>query len=165
MRYVIIKYNTSDCNKKLLKHIKDNIAEINSQEKTKVVIVYKNLVHKLGKINTLPVLVSNGRVTTGVSDIISELSRKKVIKKENVTDLQSFWKDEMTAGDDNDDTNEMDKVKNSALSDMNRRAPGKVSSKPKSSYVSDPDECEVGKMESDPLMKKFWANQECTPGT
>lgn len=166
MRYVIVKYSASACNKELLDFLKTNIARINKQEKLKVVIVYSHLTDKLqGKIKTLPVMVSNGTLITGVSSIISELSPRQIKQKENTTNLQDFWKEEMISTDDNDDENIMDIAKNKTFTDMNNRRNGTRHSSKANSNTSNNFDGEISSMDSDPIMKKFWANQEYTPGT
>ena len=175
MRYILLKHSASACNKELVDFLIRNKKRINSTEKLVVVIVYDALIDKLqGKITNLPVLITNGVVITGTSTIISSLSDKKIQQPTPTTSIAEFWKSEMTSTEDNAETNEMDAAKDKAYTTMGHRAksmkdahknPSNIKASVSSYNNTNVTVNEnIGSMDSDPIMKKFWDNQEYTPG-
>lgn len=183
---ILIKHSASKCNKELLEFLHKNIRVIKSRFALKVIIVYDDLIPKLGaKIKRLPVLIINNSAVTGNSNIRDRLISsigvtkvKDVAQDKGCDDLHDYWNSEMHSGKDEQlDASEdlMEGVKNRALeqSQQHREAqPKKKTSKPVVSSARE-DNIQLETMQgdkisdlvdNDPIMKKFWDNQESTPG-
>ena len=187
---ILIKNSTSKCNKELLTWLHSNINTLKKKMSLKVIIVYENLYPKLeNKIKKLPALVINGNLITGNNAIKTQLSnvagasgvsKKKQIIDGGSDDLMDYWNAEMHSGaDDNcDDETEdmMDQIKKRAL-DMTMTHKENLNKKPKrketivSSARQDNIQLDIIKpdkisdmVSGDPMMQKFWENQETSPG-
>ena len=184
---VLIKCSTSKCNKELLSFLHQNIDTIKKRFSLKVIIVYDDLIPKLGdKIKKLPVLIINGKVVTGNDAITQYLvspsgksnGKGNLPKDMGQSDLEDYWNNEMHSGID-DDTNEddlMEEVKNRALEQsIHHRENNSKQKKRKEKVVtsSRQDNIRLDKVnedkisdmvDGDPMMQKFWENQENTPG-
>ena len=188
---VLIKHSTSKCNEKLLTWLHSNINTIKKSINLKVIVVYEKHYSKLGnKITKLPALILNGTLVTGNSEIKKYITNAinaggKKTGKSNIEpvvcdDLAEYWNKEMHSGlDDDDACNEaddlMDAVKRRALDatmthkENTAKKPARretvVSSARQDNILLDnikPDKISdmVG---NDPMMQKFWENQEETP--
>jgi hypothetical protein len=185
---ILLKYSTSKCNKELLSFLHQNIDIIKQKFSLKVIVVYDNLIPKLGNgIKKLPVLIINGKPFTGnaeirqhlVSDVGQSSIKGKAPKDMGSCDLEDYWNKEMHSGVDND-MNEgeelMETVKNRALEQsMNHRETSKPKQKRREAVVTSTrqDNIRLDKANGDkisdmvggdPMMQKFWENQESTPG-
>ena len=180
---ILLKKSTSKCNKDLMSFLHTNINIIGKKltkksRKKKFVDYFNSNVHK--NIKSLPVLLINGKKIYGKSAIQKFFMSGSVNSKpveNNSTDLQNFWKEEMYSKEDNDNDN------NDVMEDVRRRALDQTVSrneqkKPKRKEpehpipVSNTDNVQlenigsenIADMVDDPMMAKFWANQELTPG-
>jgi hypothetical protein len=184
---IIIKHSTSACNKELLSFLLINIAGIKKRHALKVLIVYDNEISTVkGKLSRLPALItSNGKVFTGNSDIRGYLSTtntstKKTEKQQQGSggdELENFWHSEMHSKDDGggeDEENDlMEADKQRALQhtidlqEKNNKTAKKKKAPPPSVHVeSTPQHAgnvKISDMTNDPMMAKFWENQEETP--
>jgi hypothetical protein len=146
------------------------------------------LIPKLGNsIEKLPVLIINGKPVTGnaairkhlVSAVGQSSIKGKSPKDMGGCDLEDYWNKEMHSGVDNDmDESEdlMETVKNRALEQsMHHRETSKPKQKKRETIVTSArddnirlDEVSGDKISDmvggDPMMQKFWENQESTPG-
>lgn len=183
---ILIKNSTSKCNKELLQFLHQNIGSIKKKFSLKVVVVYDELIPKLGnKIDKLPVLILNGKLITGISMIKQNLMTNPAVKEKKepkgvCDDLENYWNAEMHSGvdesGDGGDEDLMESVKQRALDQsMEHRENIKAKEKRRDNIVSSAkqDNIKVEKINSDrisdmvnddPMMKKFWDNQECSPG-
>ena len=184
--HILIKNSASKCNKELLTWLHSNIVTLNKSVSVKVVIVYEELYPKLNnKIKQLPTMILNGKTFMGLNLIKSQLTEMAGSKKnkekhfslgsENNTDLANYWNAEMHSGiDDADDDNaEMDKIKRKAVDMSVSHKKIFKKKKKKSDDVSDKMEGNIqidstdkisDMIPDDPMMQKFWENQETTPG-
>jgi regulator of replication initiation timing len=190
---IIIKHSASACNKELLSFLLNNIAGIKKRHTLKVLIVYDNEISTVkGKLSRLPALItSNGKVFTGNSDIRGYLSTtntstKKTEKQQQQqqqqqgsgdNELENFWHSEMHSkdegGGEDDESDLMEAVKQRALQhtidlqEKNNKSAKKKRAPPPSAHVeSTPkhaDNVKISDMTTDPMMAKFWENQEETP--
>lgn len=179
---ILIKYSTSKCNKDLLSFLHRNIDRIKQHFNISVVIVYDDLIPKLGNnIKRLPALITKSYNITGNEEIMKFLTVKNTIKKritapvkaENNDDLNDFWNTEMHSNLDNDieENDIMEKVKHKALEqtvqhteDIQRKK-DKKEKKIENIKTEDLSSDKISDMvNEDPIMKKFWENQESTPG-
>lgn len=185
---ILIKNSTSKCNKELLQFLHQNISSIKKKNSLKVVVVYDELIPKLNnKVDKLPVLILDGKLITGISMIKQNLMSSQNVNKETKApkaqgvcdDLEDYWNAEMHSGvDDSGDKSEdlMESVKQRALDQsMEHRENKNKKEKRRDTSVSSTKQDNI-KMEKingdrisdmvndDPMMKKFWDNQECTPG-
>lgn len=182
--HILIKNSASKCNKELLTWLHSNIGTLKKSLSIKVVIVYEELYSKLNnKIKQLPTMILNGKTFTGISSIKSKLTEMANSKKNNGnhfsagsehdTDLANYWNAEMHSGVDNDENEEMDKIKRKAV-DMSVNHKKLFTKKKKNNdSVSNTREDNVqidntdkisDMIPDDPMMQKFWENQETTPG-
>jgi hypothetical protein len=185
---ILLKYSTSKCNKELLSFLHQNIDTIKQKFSLKVIVVYDNLIPKLGNnIKQLPVLIINGKPVTGNAAIRQHLVPavgKPSIKGEapkdmGACDLEDYWNKEMHSGVDNDmDESEdlMEAVKNRALEQsVHHRETGKPKQKRRETVVTSARQDNIvldtvtgdkisDMVGGDPMMQKFWENQESTPG-
>jgi hypothetical protein len=151
-------------------------------------VVYDNLIPKLGNnIKKLPVLIINGKPVTGIAAIrqhlVSDVGQSSIKggapKDMGACDLEDYWNKEMHSGVDNEiDESEdlMDTVKNKALEqsihhwETNKPAKKKgktvvTSARQDNIRLDDVSGDKISDMVgSDPMMQKFWENQESTPG-
>lgn len=184
---ILLKYSTSKCNKELLSFLHQNIDTIKQKFSLKVIVVYDNLIPKLGNdIKKLPILIINGKPVTGNAAIRQHLvsavvqsSKGKEQKDMGSCDLEDYWNKEMHSEVDNDlDESEdlMETVKNRALEQsIHHRETGKPKQKRKEAVVTSTRQDNIrldnvngdkisDMVGSDPMMQKFWENQESTPG-
>lgn len=185
---ILIKYSTSKCNKELLSFLHQNIYTIKKKFLLKVIIVYDNLIPKLGNsIKKLPVLIVNGNAVTGnaairqhlVSEIEQSGIKGKLPKDMGHCDLEDYWNKEIHSGVDNDMNEEddlMEQVKNRALEQsMQHRENNKKQPKRRETVVTSTRQDNIrldnvsgdkisDMVSGDPMMQKFWENQESTPG-
>jgi hypothetical protein len=185
---ILLKYSTSKCNKELLSFLHQNIDTIKQKFSLKVIVVYDDLIPKLGNsIKKLPVLIISGKPITGiaairqhlVSDIGQSSIKGRAPKDMGACDLEDYWNKEMHSGVDNEmDESEdlMETVKNRALEQsIHHRETGKPTKKKRDTVVTSArqdnillDDISGDKISDmsgdDPMMKKFWENQESTPG-
>ena len=186
---ILLKYSTSACNKDLLQFLQQNVKLIKKQFDLKVLVVYDELIPKLGKnIKKLPLLIINGKAITGNTAIRQKLlagsdaditSTPAVKKKASACDLEDYWNEEMHSGKDNEmDESEdlMEAVKQRALDQSmvhqesinkkeKRRDPIVSSARQDNIQLDNVSGDKISDMvNDDPMMKKFWDNQEATPG-
>lgn len=172
---VLVKHSASACNKKLLGFISDNLDSIKKRMDLKVLIVYDKDIAKLGGvIKKLPAMVIGGTVVTGNKSIIRKLTssgKKKSDGKESSNSLEEFWNAEMMSGVDNPRNNgPMDDVlnkassrsmeHNEAVTRVRKRSPTLTGDNVKAPAFGADNPSE---MTNDPIMAKFWENQEETP--
>lgn len=185
---ILLKYSVSNCNKELLQFLHQNIGSIKKRYSLKVIVVYDSLIPKLGNtIKKLPVLIVNGNLTTGntaIRQLLVPMAEQSGIVKNSQTDkgdidLENYWNKEMHSGMDNDmdDGDDlMDAVKRRALDQSQQhRESNKKQEKKREPIMSNTREENIkldmvsgGKIsdmvDGDPMMQKFWENQESTPG-
>lgn len=177
---ILIKYSTSKCNKDLLDHLHRNIEDIKKRFDLAVVIVYDELIPKLGNsIKKLPILIVNNHSIVGNEEIKKFLTVKhnktvkKAVKRDDNDDLNDFWNDEMHSNLDNDieENDVMEKVKHIALEQTVKYKDDSRKKKEKKREPEDNIKTEnissdkiSDMVNEDPIMKKFWENQESTPG-
>lgn len=186
---ILIKYSSSKCNKSLLDFMHSNINSIKNHADVKIIIVYEDLYDRLeGKVNKLPVLILDGRLITGNGNIKQSLM--DIVKSgttahtstgtngNNSIDLQEYWNAEMHSNmDDNcDEDDPMEKVKIEALSQTmshNEQMTKRPKKKRDTTNEERHDNIQIGGISTnkisdmvsdDPIMQKFWENQEETPG-
>lgn len=185
---VLIKHSPSKCNKELLDFLHRNIKSIKKKINIKVIIVYDDLISKLPKnIKRLPVMILHGVAVTGNADIrqriiamlgTTQVKSKQPIRDMGASDLEDFWNGEMHNGTDNEhpDDTLMETVKNKALDVSMKRQETTPKLKKRSNPIissSRNDNIQLEQIkgnkisdlvDNDPMMQKFWANQESTPG-
>jgi hypothetical protein len=186
---ILIKHNPSKCNKELLDFLHRNLKTIKKRFNLKIIIIYDDLIPKLPKtIKRLPVLITSGSATTGNNAIrqklIAVLGTTKVesteqVKDMGISDLQDYWNSEMHNGTDNDSPGDdaMDNVKNKALeaSIKHQESVSKQKKRVTAPLVTNNREENIqlehiqsdkisDLVDNDPVMQKFWDNQETTPG-
>ena len=185
---ILLKYSTSKCNRELLSFLHQNIHTIKKNFSLKVIVVYDDLIPKLGtKIKKLPVLIVNGNPITGNQAIRQHLVspdgqssiKEKTPKDMGHCDLEDYWNKEMHSGVDNtmDESEDlMETVKNRALEQsMNHRESSKPKQKRRDTVVANARQDNIqldaisgdkisDMVDGDPMMQKFWENQESTPG-
>jgi vacuolar-type H+-ATPase subunit F/Vma7 len=185
---ILIDYKSSKGNKDLLEFLHNNINSIKKKINIKVIIVYNDLIPKLPKnVKRLPVMITTGLSTVGVKNIkqkiinsigTTDVKSKDHVKDMGVSDLQDFWDSEMHNGKDNDnnDDNVMESVKNKAMEVSIQRQESTPKQKKKLEPIVSNNREENIQLEQiqsekisdmvddDPMMKKFWDNQEATPG-
>lgn len=185
---ILLKYSTSKCNKELLSFLHQNIDTIKQKFSLKVIVVYDNLIPKLGNnIKKLPVLIINGKPVTGNEAICKHLIsgagqsnvKGNTPKDMGSCDLEDYWNKEMHSGADNEmDEGEdlMDAVKNKALEQsVHHREGKKPKQKKRDTVVTSTRQDNIlldnvtgdkisDMVGGDPMMQKFWENQESTPG-
>lgn len=185
---VLIKHSPSKCNKELLDFLHRNIKTIKKKYELKIIVIYDDLISKLPKtIKRLPVMITSGVATTGNvairQKLIAALGTTQVktashIKDMGATDLQDFWNNEMHNGTDNDrpDDGVMEAVKDRAMKASVERQESRPKQKKrvKSAIANNREEniqleqIQGNKIsdfvDNDPMMQKFWDNQESTPG-
>lgn len=184
---ILIKHSASKCNKDLLTFLHTNVKNIRKKYNVKVIIVYSELIPKLGNsIKQLPALIMNGNVFVGNAKIKQQFVTTTAaaptangIQDMGCDDLQDFWNQEMHSGADeqlNEDENLMDAIKSRAMDQTTKhREQLRPSKKKRETVVSSArqdniqlDSMNTGKISemvgNDPMMQKFWANQESTPG-
>jgi hypothetical protein len=164
---ILIKHSTSKCNQELLQFLHQNLSTIKKKYNLKTIIVYDEHIAKLENcVKKLPMLIVGGKSIVGNADIKKFLSPTSTASADPC-DLDDYWNKEMHSKDDDVDEDEMDKVKNRALDQSVKRT---TSSKKKPPVKEDdePDNIQLKDLDSiiddDPIMQKFWANQESTPG-
>jgi hypothetical protein len=181
--WILISNKPTKCNKDILNFLHNNIYIIKKKYKLKIVIVYDDKKHILkNKITKLPILIfNNGASYTGINSIIKTLlplnSSKQLSNNINIgTDLESYWKEEMGSKEDNENGNGklMDEVLKKTLEIKTERSNKSANKSSKSSNISadlsanvssaNLNESNISDMVGDPIMQKFWANQESTPG-
>lgn len=182
--HILIKCSVSKCNQELLSWLHSNICSIRKSLKLKIVIIFEDLYPKLGgRIKKLPALLLDGRVIIGNSAIKKQLSIINTSRNSAPTgtddDLMDYWNSEMHSGVDNECTEEddlMDQIKKRALDvSMSRRDGMKQKPKRRETIVSSArqDNVKLDNIKSDkisnmvhddPMMQKFWENQETSPG-
>ena len=177
---ILIKYSTSKCNRELLEFLHSNVYDLNEKIKWSVVIVYPNITSKLdNRIKKLPALIINKTIITGNSSIkkhLLSITSRSVSKTSDTrsNSLKSYWDEEMYSGKDNEeeDTKVMETIRQRALEvTIDRQEQNKPKKKP--SRITREDNVQIenvnaddisSMVKGDPMMEKFWANQECTPG-
>lgn len=180
---ILVKHSASKCNKELLDFLHKNIKTIKKAYGIKVIVVYDDLVSKLPKkIKRLPVLILKGTLLTGNEAIFQRFKETFTNKPKPPTitvseDLQDFWHKEMHNGGDNENPDDviMESVKNKALETTMRRQEARPKQRRRHNSVKSNgggniklDNLQSSKISDlvgdDPIMKKFWDNQESTPG-
>lgn len=181
---ILIKYSTSKCNRDLLDFLHRNIEYINKRFDLAVVIVYDELIPKLcDGIKKLPILIVKNRGIAGNEEIKKFLMVKKnetvknnvkrTSNRDDSDDLNDYWNSEMHSNldNDNEENDVMEKVKHMALEqtvqykeDSNKKKDKKRESEDnvKTENISSDKISDM--VNEDPIMKKFWENQESTPG-
>lgn len=178
---ILLKHSTSKCNQELLSFLHQNIGTIKQKISLKVIIVYDELIPKLGNnIKQLPVLIMGGKSITGNNAICQQLSvslDKTVVKKDAApSELSDYWNSEMHSGVDDDigdNDNLMESVMRRATEQsLNHKEISKPKKKSDSRSKTRDDNIQLQDVgdkisdlvDDDPMMQKFWANQESTPG-
>ena len=181
---ILVKYSASECNRNLLTWVYSNKASISKKINLKVVIVYEDLYHLLkNKIKKLPVLIIKNKTFTGNNAIKNKLKEILDIKNNQTTSeddtLEDFWRKEIQSGGDDEGSDIMGAVKQKAM-DMtsnhrqasnNRKIPNRKSPKEDTSsrrvdninISSITPEKISDLIPDDPMMQKFWENQEESP--
>ena len=184
--YVLLKHSNSKCNKDLLSYLHSKSSALKKKIKIKIVIVYSNIAPILrGKISKLPALIINGSYVTGNRKITDNLS-SIIDNGPNGSDdkcsitgssnLQDYWSSEMYSREQEgeNDEDQMEKIKQKAI-DQSIVHKEQLDKKPKfkKTIVSSSDDNlkmdtltqdDISSMDDDPYMKKYWENQEGTPG-
>jgi hypothetical protein len=185
---ILVKHSASKCNKELLNFLHSNIKRIKQKYSLKVVVVYDDLIPKLGeKIKQLPVLITSDGAITGNTAIQQKLVSKLGItnaktavpaRDMGTSDLQDYWNSEMHSGVDEPlDQSDvlMDAVKNRAIDETSKHRESRPKKKKRETITSSAREDNIqldnvkgdkisDMVDNDPIMQKFWANQESTPG-
>jgi hypothetical protein len=179
---ILLKYSTSKCNRELLNFLHQNIGFIKKKFSLKVLLVYDDQAHILGdSVKKLPALIISGESIVGNASIQQYLSPpsnnpQKIVKPPDDCDLDNFWNEEMHSGsNDNVDEAEdiMESVKKRVLEQsVQHREDSNHRSKKKEPVISGVRQNNI-KISSgekisdmvgdDPIMKKFWENQEQSP--
>lgn len=184
--YILVNKTASECNRDLLSFLHNNTSSIKSKlvnRTVKFIQYYNKSNHSKLKIKSLPVLLVNNKKFYGKSAIkkyilSGNVKSNKTSVKNTSDDLQSFWKEEMYSKEDNVDTDEsiMDDVRKRALdatmirneqNNSKKRKPRNPLPTPRKNNIEiEPINTDnIADMVDDPMMAKFWANQEYTPGT
>ena len=197
---ILIKNSTSECNRELLDYLHANVAAIKKGANLKVLVVYDDLMGKLGgKIKKLPALIMGGEVFVGNAAIKTQLatvmnggrgiSSGAKVERGGVggdvgDDLTDFWNSEMHSGVDDDgddnDSNRDSMIKQRAMEqsmehrEQAKKKPGRQEVKMQQGQgLPRGDNVHMGDLkmdrisdlvDDDPMMAKFWENQESTPG-
>jgi hypothetical protein len=194
---ILLKYSASQCNKDILYFLSSNINEIQQSIPLKVIIVYDEMINKLGgKIKKLPAMVYASQIIVGNADIQKFISDKigqgkngnsnnsvksKVEGLQSTTnnDLNDFWNSEMHSGEDESNTGEgsdemVETMKSRALNQtLQHNEQLKPRTKKRESVMTTSDDSNmslstdndnISQMDDDPIIQKFWENQESTPG-
>lgn len=185
---ILIKHNPSKCNKELLDFLHNNIKSIKRKFNIKVIIIYDDLISKLpASIKRLPVMILPGLAITGNSAIrqklvtalgTTQIKTNAPVKDMGICDLQDYWNTEMHSKADNDhpDDTIMEHAKNKAVEISTKRQESTARKKKRivpeiSNNREDNIQLEQIQgekisdlVDSDPMMQKFWDNQETTPG-
>ena len=150
-------------------------------------IIYDKLIPGMGNtVKTLPALFLNSKLITGNSAIrqqlISGIKKPNVVEKtpsDGHCDLEDYWNKEMHSGVDNeaDEADDlMDAVKRRALDQsLHHKKNGGRKEKRRETILSSTrqDNIQLDNVKgdkisemvgNDPMMQKFWENQESTPG-
>jgi hypothetical protein len=184
---ILIKYSASKCNKEMVEFLIRNMGAIKKRCSFRVLVVFDEDIPLIkGKINKLPALLVGSSVVTGNSAIrkilLPPVGPAKVkqgfTKDMGSSDLQDYWSQEMHAKDDNnmDETTDiMEAVKTRALQQsMQHREKHKKKPKQRKTIVSTArdDNIAMGNIQGekisdmvadDPIMAKYWENQEESP--
>ena len=188
---ILIKNTPSKCNKRLLEYLHSNVLGLKKNDATnkmKVIIVYDTSKLKDSKVKLLPAMilgekdpiVSTPKIIKFLNEIISKKSTSKHAKSSNTSvstdDLQDFWNAEMHSGFDidesNNDGNTMENVVKRAMNAGQERKAN--APKPKrreviittsadDNIVIDSNAKIADFVQDDPIMSKFWENQEESP--
>jgi len=169
MYKILIEYVASQENKKLLESLKP------VKHKVHVLIVHNK--KKYPQVKSLPCLIDNGRLTYGSDSIIKYTHSKSNTQAPTQvasTDIDSFWlkelKSEKTPDDEDVAADIRKRAMESALNRKGRTTPftsrtPKPSAQPRPQAMSNIDNssdsmgCSAVDIETDPIMKEFWANQ------
>jgi hypothetical protein len=174
---ILIKHSVSSCNQELIQWLQTHVNTIKQYVSLKVVIVYASMYNKLdSRITRLPALVMGGSIVTGTTSI-----KKKISARINGTgptvddnDLDNFWNTEIFSGvEDKDDEPDdiMEHVKRKALDvtssyrEQSKKEKKKVQFEPSSNVRVETTDKISDMIDDDPMMQKFWENQESTPGS
>jgi len=183
---ILLKKSASKCNKDLMSFLHTNVNIIKKRlggKKSKNFVDYYNKsIHSKKKIKSLPVLVLSNKLIYGKRAIqkyflVENEGSNKIATGNNGTDLQNFWKEEMYSKKDNslDEDDVMEDVRRRALDQTLSRNEQKKPKRKEPEYPEPVPRSENIKLENiqseniadmvdDPMMAKFWENQECTPG-
>ena len=128
--------------------------------------MYDDLLRRLKSIKKLPVLILNKTLITGSNDIKKALTAQPSNPKGVSDNLSDFWNDELFSKDDNEEGDVMENVKQHAMN-MTAAHRQKSTSRPKTmKSIPNDDNVSVSSekisdlITDDPMMKKFWENQE-----
>lgn len=184
--WVFLKSNPSKCNKKLISFLKSKMKKIKKNHQLRVVIIYEDLYDKLPPdITNLPVLITEkGKMVVGNSQIMKNLNR--TTDKSSTSDyippsdnINDFWAQQMYSKEQETEADEpadlMESVRQRALTRSMTHKEKINKTKRKADPVgpdTQEDRDRLGSMQSenisdftdDPMAKKFWENQEATPG-
>jgi hypothetical protein len=166
---ILMKHSASTCNKELLSYLHENINRINRNYNLKVVIVYNEMLPKLkNRISSLPALLIGDTVTIGNSNIKNRLETSRRQPAMENDSLDDFWNAEIRAEGDNVDEEDgvMEKAKTRALemAMSQKKQPTKAPTKKTSLPLSSKKIREAKIVDDDPFMRKYWENQEESPG-
>lgn len=182
--WILIKNNPSKCNKNLIRFLKSKIRKIKKKYKLRVVIVYEDLYKTLPPgITKFPVLITEqGKMAIGNTQIIKNIN--KTINENNTSsyappsdNINDYWSQEMFSKEqeNNEESSDlMENVRQKALNrTMNHRDEMNKTKKKRMQSTDGPEEREkldiiqsdsISNFTDDPMAKKFWENQETTPG-
>lgn len=185
--YILVNKRASECNRDLLSFLHNNTNSIKKKlaniRHNKFVQYYNKGTHSKLKLKSLPALLVKNQKIYGKSAIkkyilSGTVKPNKSSVKDTSNDLQSFWKEEMYSKEDNVDTDEsiMDDIRKRALdatmtrneqTNSRKKKPRNSLPTPRESNIeTEPINTDnIADMVDDPMMAKFWANQEYTPGT
>ena len=165
-----MKHSTSVCNRELLNYLHENVNILNRSYNLKVIIVYNEMLPKLkGRISSLPALLIGNTVTIGNTNIKNKLENTRQIQNENDS-LDDFWNAEIRTEGDNVDEEDgvMEKAKTRALemAMSQKKQPTKISTAQQSKTHTRTTKkiTEAKIVDDDPFMRKYWENQEESPG-
>lgn len=182
---ILIKYSTSKCNEELLGFLIRNISDIRKRYALQVLVVFdENIPMLKGVIKKLPALILRNNVITGNSAIrktllpsVGSVGSVGSLSGMKNNDLHDFWSEEIHGKDDNnmdEATDIMESVKSRAMQQsVQHREKSKKTPKQRKTIVSGASEniamsdIQGGTISDlvadDPMMAKFWENQEETP--
>ena len=184
--WILIKNNPSKCNEKLLSFLKSKIKKIKKKHKLRVVIVYEELYKILpSEVTKLPVLITDqGKMVTGNKQIIQNINKTindNPVNENNYTppsdNINDYWSKEMFSKEQENNEESSDLMENVRQKALNRTMVHKEemnkTKKKRVKSMDGPEEREklnviqsdsISNFTDDPMAKKFWENQETTPG-
>lgn len=187
---ILLKNTNSKCNKDMLEFLHSNIKSLKKKANIKVIIVYDEMYPSLKNVvKKLPTMVIDGTPVAGNKAIMHTLSSMLDVNAAGVTgstgdgagsiDLQDYWNAEMHSNMDDEcdeDADLMDQVKRKALDQSmehkdqlakkeKRRDPIVGNSRQDNLMMGGIVPDKISDMiDNDPIMQRFWENQEETPG-